>query len=123
MNTTHLQAAQQAARAAREALRAALTEASAVEALHLYPMIASAATLESAIESLRLAVDADQDGHTHTSESLAKHFAKFSNKPADEFQAWMDESLVGNSIFTRIGDATNGTTYLKTGPNCWELVQ
>lgn len=60
MNTTHLQAAQQAAHAAREALRAALTEASAVEALHLYHMIAQAATLESAIESLILAIKADK---------------------------------------------------------------
>jgi len=59
MNTANLQAAKKAAIEAREALRAALSESSAVEALHLYPLIASAATLEAAIESLALAVEAD----------------------------------------------------------------
>lgn len=60
MNTTHLQAAQQAANAAGKALFSALSESSAVEALHLYPLITQAATLQSTIESLALAVESDE---------------------------------------------------------------
>ena len=60
MDVEYLKVAQQAAHAARKALFCALSESSAVEALHLYPMIAQAATLESAIESLALAVKADK---------------------------------------------------------------
>ena len=59
MNTAHLQAAKKAAIEAREALRAALSESSAVEALHLYPLIAQAATLETEIKRLAQAVQED----------------------------------------------------------------
>ena len=59
MNTAHLHAAKKAAIEAREALLASLNTSSAVEALHLYPLIASAATLEAEIKLLAQAVQED----------------------------------------------------------------
>jgi hypothetical protein len=59
MDTAQLQTAQEAASAANKALRAALSESSAVEALHLFPLIEQAAKLETEIRRLAQAVQED----------------------------------------------------------------
>jgi hypothetical protein len=59
MDTAKLQAAQEAASAARAALLVAMSESSAVEALHLTPLIAQAATLETEIRRLAQAIQED----------------------------------------------------------------
>jgi hypothetical protein len=64
IDTAKLQAAQEAARAARAALLVALSESSAVEALHLTPLIAKAATLETEIRRLAQAVQEDAGATT-----------------------------------------------------------